>query len=66
MKIEVLENEMTEAKAAETDQALPTGRCRITAGPITNCTAGMTQRSCYQVATNVGGVADWTQGAQCP
>lgn len=52
--------------AAETDNRLPTGRCIITVGTITNCTSGMTQRSCYQVAANVGGVADWTEGARCP
>jgi len=57
---------MDEAVSAETDQALPTGRCRINAGGVTNCTGGMTQRSCYAVAANVGGVADWTQGASCP
>ena len=57
---------MQEAMAAETDNALPTGRCRINAGGVTNCTGGMTQRSCYQVAQNVGGVADWTEGASCP
>ena len=57
---------MEEAQAAETDEALPTGRCKINAGGVTNCTSGMTQRSCYQVAANVGGVADWTEGARCP
>jgi hypothetical protein len=61
-----LSEALLEGKAAETDQTLPTGRCRISVGTIKNCTSGMTERSCYQVATNVGGVADWTQGARCP
>ena len=55
-----------EAMAEETDQALPTGRCRITVGSIKHCQGGMTQRSCYAVAAKLGGVADWTQGASCP
>lgn len=61
-----IRKEADDALAAETDQNLPTGRCRITVGDIKNCTGGMTQRSCYAVAANVGGVADWTEGARCP
>lgn len=61
-----IQKAMEEAQAAETDQSLPTGRCRITAGSVTSCTNGLTQRACYQVASNVNGVADWTQGARCP
>lgn len=61
-----LQDAMLEAKDAEADESLPTGRCRITVASINQCTNGMTQRACYQVASNVGGVADWTEGARCP
>lgn len=62
-EIEAVANE---EKAAETDQSLPTGRCRIAAGSVQSRTDGLTQRSCYAVAARVGGVADWAQGARCP
>lgn len=61
-----IQKAMEAALAAETDQTLPTGRCRINSGGVTSCTNGLTRRGCFNAASNVGGVADWTEGARCP
>lgn len=50
---------------ADNKSSKPTGACYITAGTVTNCTGGMTQQSCYNVASKVGGVADWREGQSC-
>lgn len=67
MTKEEMDRVLEEAKAAETDNALPTGRCRIDCGfGVKTCVSGMTERSCAKVATDKGCSYDWTEGASCP
>ena len=62
---EKIEKEIINAKKElkEAEDA-PTGKCEISVGSSQYC-YNLTQKSCYKVANNVGGVATWTENEKC-